>query len=130
MKLKIILLSLLLSSNALAAPTSTITTTQGGVAKVGLFARLHSWHHFHLRNDTAAYKAFKLGLTLCPADKPDQCEIFFYDVGLSPNQEYDYDHHLFRDVIYRVTGEHSVNAASSINGVTLSQDQKYVWVQY
>jgi hypothetical protein len=125
--ISIIILS---TSIANAAPTSTVTSTQNGEGKIGNFVRLHSWHHFHVRNDTAARKLFKLGMTLCPVGKNDECVIQFFDVGLDPRQEYDYDNHLYRDVIYRTTGEKSVVASSSINGVTLSSDQKYTWIHY
>lgn len=129
MKLKLLAL-LLAPAIAFAEPTFTTTHTEGGDAKVNTFIRLHSWHHYHLRNETEINQIYQMQMVLCPADKPHECERFNTQLGLAPGQEINYDRHLTRDVIYKNTGEHSVNASTSINGIVSSADQKYIWIHY
>lgn len=127
---KTILIFFLFSSCAIASPTHVVTTTEGGSAKLGMFVRIHSNHNYHIRNDTASLKDFKMGMTLCPVDKPELCVVYLDHITLKPGQEFNFSKSLYQDVLYRGTGEHSVVAASSIDGITVSSDQKYIWIHY
>jgi len=127
---KLLPIFFLISTTAIAAPTSTTTHTQNGEGIIERPTHIYSSHHFHVYNNTNARKVYPTKMTLCPVGKDDQCEIFHYNIGVDAYKEADFDRILQRSVIWRTTGEKSIVATSAINGVVLSQDQKYVWIHY